>query len=191
MATSRPKMPQIFAPCAEKRPMKPWRSAVLVAFCHHAPIRSVTLRRSFRSRYVVDVAGRQTHDGSLGELCARQFAGDAAFVHHDRAVGQADDFFHLAGREQNGDALAGQLIHEFIDFFLRADVDAAGRLVEQQQFRLQAKPFAEHDLLLVAAGKIAHGHAIVGGLDTHRSIMSAETRFSAAGLRNPRNGPRR
>ena len=80
-------------------------------------------------------------------------------MHHQGAVGQADDFFHLAGREQDGNALAGQLIHQFIDFFLRADIDAAGRLIEQQQLRLEAEPFAEHDLLLIAAGKIAHGHA--------------------------------
>ena len=104
---------------------------------------------------------------SLAELGAGQLAGDAAFVHHERAVGQADDFFHLAGREQDGDALAGQLVHEFIDFFLRADIDAARRLVEQQQLRREAEPLAEHDLLLVAAGKIAHGHAIAGRLDAH------------------------
>ena len=42
-----------------------------------------------------------------------------------------------------------------VDLGLRADVDAAGRLVEQQQLRPGQQLLAEHDLLLVAAGQRA------------------------------------
>src|SRR3984957_19860460 len=38
---------------------------------------------------------------------------------------------------------------------LGADIDAARRFIEDQQFGLVGEPFAEHDLLLIAAGKLA------------------------------------
>ena len=45
----------------------------------------------------------------------------------------------------------GRGAEQLVDLRLGADVDAAGRLVEQQQLRLGEQPPAEHDLLLVAA----------------------------------------
>ena len=39
---------------------------------------------------------------------------------------------------------------------LRPHIDAAGRLIEQQDARLCREPFADHDLLLVAAGQGAN-----------------------------------
>src|SRR5690348_14388683 len=41
----------------------------------------------------------------------------------------------------------------------RSDVDAAGRLVEHEVFWLIGEPFAEHDLLLIAAEELS-GHLL-------------------------------
>src|SRR6202020_2237868 len=38
---------------------------------------------------------------------------------------------------------------------LGADVDTAGRLIEDQELGIVGEPLAEHDLLLIAAGKAA------------------------------------
>src|SRR4029453_19572080 len=40
-----------------------------------------------------------------------------------------------------------------MDLDLGADVDAAGRFIEDQHPRLGSQPLAEHDLLLVATGQ--------------------------------------
>ena len=45
----------------------------------------------------------------------------------------------------------GELIDHLVDLGLRADVDAAGRLVEDQHAGSGVQPLAEDDLLLVAA----------------------------------------
>ena len=45
----------------------------------------------------------------------------------------------------------GQLGDDPVDLDLGADVDAAGRLVEDQEPRLRRQPLRQHDLLLVAA----------------------------------------
>ena len=57
------------------------------------------------------------------------------------------------------DAARGEAVELLVDLALGADVDAARRLVEQQQARLERQPLAEGHLLLVAAGEIAHGES--------------------------------
>ena len=42
-------------------------------------------------------ARRQPHHRFFRQLFPPQFAGDSSFVHHERAVGHAQDFFHFAG----------------------------------------------------------------------------------------------
>ena len=48
-----------------------------------------------------------------------------------------------------------EVVDQAVDLDLGADVDAAGRLVEDEDARLRLEPFREHDLLLVAAGERA------------------------------------
>ena len=88
-------------------------------------------------------------------LGARELRDDAALAHDQHAVAHAEHFGQFAGDHQDGDALRGEFAHQPMDLRLGADVDAARRLVEDQQLRLVGEPFAEHDLLLVAAGKPA------------------------------------
>ena len=65
-------------------------------------------------------------------LGGRAFVHDAALADDEDAVGEPEHLGHLAGHEDDGDALVGEAPDEGVDLAARADVDAAGRLVEQQ-----------------------------------------------------------
>ena len=49
----------------------------------------------------------------------------------------------------------GQLLDQRVDFCLRADVHALGRLVEDQDARTDRQPPCQRDLLLIPAGERA------------------------------------
>ena len=51
----------------------------------------------------------------------------------------------------------GELVEQPVDLLLGADVDAAGRLVEDEHVAVLGQPLGEDDLLLVAAGEVLHG----------------------------------
>ena len=82
-------------------------------------------------------------------------ADDRAVLEHDDAVRALDQLLQLGGDQQHGRALRGQLVDQRLHLGLRADVDAAGRLVEQQHLGVQAQPAGQQHLLLVAAGQVA------------------------------------
>ena len=50
----------------------------------------------------------------------------------------------------------GQPVHQVVDLDFGADVDAARRLVEDEDARVAGEPLAEDDLLLVAAAQQPH-----------------------------------
>ena len=52
-------------------------------------------------------------------------------------------------------ALLGELVHQRIDLALRADVDAAGGLVEDQDVAVADQPLRDDDLLLVSSREVA------------------------------------
>jgi hypothetical protein len=78
-----------------------------------------------------------------------------AFVEDEDAVGEAEDFFEVAGDDEDGGAGGGEGFDEGIDFAFCADVDAAGRFVEDDDAWGEGEPAAEGDLLLIAAGEFA------------------------------------
>src|SRR3954447_15288418 len=84
-------------------------------------------------------------------LGAGELSGQPAFVHHQDANGHAQHLRQLGGDHQPRRALAGELAQQAVDLGLGAAVDAAGRLVDDQQLRVRRQPLGEHDLLLVAA----------------------------------------
>src|SRR3990170_1630913 len=57
---------------------------------------------------------------------------DAPATHHDDAVGHLEELGHLRGDHDDPDSLAKERPHQVEDLCLRADVDAAGRLVEYE-----------------------------------------------------------
>jgi hypothetical protein len=52
-----------------------------------------------------------------------------------------------------------------VDLGLRVDVDAARRLVENDDLRVQRDALGDGDLLLVAAGEVRHDEVLARGLD--------------------------
>ena len=117
------------------------RAAVLMRVrpLRPAGVRTVALAR----------AGRD--DRLLGGLLARERGHEAALAHDEHAVGEGEDLGQLGGDDQDGHAVAGQLGEQAVDLGLGADVDPAGRLVDDEQRRLAGQPLGQHDLLLVAA----------------------------------------
>ena len=71
----------------------------------------------------------------------RQRAAHFAKAHDHHTVGKADKFRHFRGDHDDRMALIGQVAQESIDLLLGADVDAARRLIHDQDTR-----FREHDL---------------------------------------------
>ena len=120
------------------------RSAVVVALSG----RSIGLRRCR-----CPVAAAMTASSAAS---ARGDLGDEPALAHDQhAVGHAEHLGQLGGDHQHRDALGGQLGQQPVHLGLGADVDAAGRLVDDQHPRAGGQPLGEHDLLLVAAGQRA------------------------------------
>ena len=85
-----------------------------------------------------------------------------AVAHHGDAVGDLGDHAHVVGDEQHGGAvIALQVADQRQDLLLRGDVERGGRLVRDQQFRLQHQRHRDHDALALAAGQPVR----VGGED--------------------------
>ena len=101
------------------------------------------------------VAHDGTHDLLLCRVGCGKLANEGAVVHHADPVTDAEQFRHF--RRDHHDAFTGrrQFVDDTIDLVFRTDVDAAGRLVENQDLGVRHQPFRQHDLLLVAAGELA------------------------------------
>ena len=80
---------------------------------------------------------------------------DNALAHDDHAVGHAQDLRHFGGDHDDALAFLDQAVHNIVDLDLGADVDTAGRLVEDVDLRVCVDPLADDDLLLVTAGQLA------------------------------------
>ena len=65
--------------------------------------------------------------------------------------GSSEEIMMIAG------AARGEAVHQVVDLHLGADVDAARRLVEDEDPHAAGEPLAEDDLLLIAAAQQAHG----------------------------------
>ena len=84
-------------------------------------------------------------------LGADKFALDGAVIKHEHAVAAADQLVIVGRVEQDRRAVVGELAQQLIELLLGADIDAARRVVEQDDARLAHQPFGDHHLLLVAA----------------------------------------
>ena len=67
------------------------------------------------------------------------------------AVGVHVNLGHLVADQKDRKALFGELAHNAEDARARADIDADGRAVEEQDLRRGREPFRQDDPLLVAA----------------------------------------
>ena len=112
----------------------------------------------------------------------------AAAVEDEDAVREADDLGQLGGAEQDRPAAVGELADEQVDLALGPDVDAARRVVEQEDVRCDLEPLAEDDLLLVAAGQPADDRVRAVRLDAQRLDLATR---GAAHARDGRSHGRR
>src|SRR6185312_16303168 len=95
----------------------------------------------------------RAHDLFLAGFPGRHLADHSAFVHHVDAVADAEQLRHLGGDDDDALPLLRQPRDDGVDLELGADVDAARRLVKDQDFRPGEQPLRQHHLLLVAAGQ--------------------------------------
>ena len=78
---------------------------------------------------------------------------------------QADDFLQSGGNEDAGQALAEQVMDDPVDVAFGLDVNAAGRLVEEEDCRAVVEAFGDGGLLLVAAAEVTQRCVGGGGFD--------------------------
>src|SRR5690625_545528 len=101
---------------------------------------------------VTPQAGGVADDVILRQLLPAQDAAEPAAEQDGDPVSQPDQLGHLRGDDDYRFALLHELARQEIDLPFRADVDAAGRLVQDDYLRIDQHRLAEHQLLLVAAG---------------------------------------
>ena len=124
-----------------------------------------------------DPGARHHHaDPVFVGIVAGDFAHDPPVEHHQDAVGQGRQFVKLHGNQQ--DRPAGRtLAHDLVmDGLLGADVDAARRLIDQQEVGAIGEFARQHDLLDVAAGSRLTASPVlarnVEALDQRLGILS-------------------
>ena len=93
------------------------------------------------------VTDGQVHDGFFAAFRAVEEAGDRALVHDDHALALAEDLLHVAADHHHGDAFLREGAHEVVNLRLRADIDAAGGLVKDEEPGIERHPFGEDNLL--------------------------------------------
>src|SRR5574337_1456551 len=103
-------------------------------------------------RHVADVE-RACDDIRLVEIVALKLAHDAPVVHDGDAVTAPDELVIVGRIEEDRGAMVRKLAHEAIELLLRPNVDAARRVVEQNDARLGHQPLGDDDFLLVSAGE--------------------------------------
>jgi len=82
------------------------------------------------------MAGGAGHDLFLIQFFATEFTRLPALVQHDYTVAHAEDFRQFGRDHDYRLASLGQRGHDLVHLGLGADVDAARRLVKNEDFRL-------------------------------------------------------
>jgi hypothetical protein len=114
-------------------------------------------------------------DRLLADLLALQAAHDAARGEDQHPAADCGQLFVVGACAKHDGALRCGGADMFEHRLPGADIHALGRLVEQNELRALLEPFAQHDLLLVAAAQRRHGQRRVrrphleGGADGARA----------------------
>ena len=84
---------------------------------------------------------------------------------YDHSVCDVEQLSTLRGGHNDSLACLCLITHDFIDFCLGADINAAGRFVHQKDSRIRQQTLGNNNLLLIAAGKCFHPDICIGSLD--------------------------
>jgi hypothetical protein len=98
-------------------------------------------------------AGRDRDQSIQVEIARPRHAHDPAAHHHGDPVAEADQLARIRRGQDDARALSRETVDQRVDLRARADIDAHGRIVHQENPALLCQPAAQHDLLLVAARK--------------------------------------
>ena len=102
---------------------------------------------------------RRRDDVVLGDVLASQFPHHLAAIDDRDPVAHPDQLVIVGAIEQYRRAKIGKLADQHIQFLLGAHIDAARRVHQQQDAGVGRQPFAQHHLLLIAAGQRADSHS--------------------------------
>ncbi len=107
----------------------------------------------------------ELHDARGTHLTGTERADDVAVTQDDEAVGPLDDLLEIGADEDDREPLDRELAHERLDLCLRAHIDAAGRIVEDEHPGGHREHPREQHLLLVATGQLRDALVAVRRLD--------------------------
>src|ERR1700733_2070746 len=114
-------------------------------------------------------AGRSVHgcehDPFFRRLVWREFLNDPSALRHQDPVGKVQHLRQIGRYDDHGQSFFCEAMDKFVDLSDRADVNAARRLVEDDQLRLLHQRFGDHNLLLIAARKFDDASVAVDGPD--------------------------
>ena len=86
-------------------------------------------------------------------------------MHHINTIRKAQDFRQFGADEDDGNPLIRKFVQEAVNLRFGPDINAPGRLIQDQYLRFYRQPARENYLLLVAAGKVADFLLYGGRLD--------------------------
>src|SRR5262245_27198377 len=92
------------------------------------------------------------HDRFLRPQLDGPNGGNPAATHDRDAIADTEEFGQVGADENDGLAVSRQFADEFVNLRFAADVDAARRFVEKQDFGIVMEKAAKRYLLLIAAG---------------------------------------
>src|ERR1700728_2579306 len=118
-----------------------------------AAVVTVAMSRSFLARW------RSSMDGGVQDLVLGRGRGvdlgdDPAEASDQDAIRNGEDFGKIGGDHHDGLAFLGEAADLRVNLRNGADVDAAGRFIEDDDRGILRQRFRNHDLLLVAAGEL-------------------------------------
>src|SRR5271170_4568709 len=138
-----------------KRRMRVFLQCVAsVALPHPNPLPQERERGLFRSRRTSDHVSDEVDLPRLAARVGFDAMRDRAIAHDDHAVAEADRLLQGVGGQDDREALGGDGADELVDFLLGADVEAARRVIEDENPGLGLEPFRQHDFLLIATGEV-------------------------------------
>src|SRR5438552_2056405 len=92
---------------------------------------------------MASTADHRGDDLLLRDVGTAELGANGAVVQDEDPVAQGDQLGDIGRVEQDPDSRVRLLAHEVEDLRLRSDVDTAGRVVQQQQLRLQRQDTSE------------------------------------------------